>query len=619
MDTAYEDLLLDVSDHNVIPSMNALVELTYDADNEENTLRGSSAEHLRKNIVAHGAAGPLSPRNMFENQLVPAENGEILRDYAGNKYLFPMYAQINIPLDNKNEIAKAMYTAGLSCCLPRDMHGGTDIEGLSMASIMATEYDYSYTYYDNSGDKVVTSFRTPAISVDLMRWIDDNAPSWGHPYALPENWMYVGPSSDSESIADNTTHWYLAESLPVLKDRIRQLDFFNRRFYEDILDGKEAYSETLMYKVTKYLGDNIGTPIQNFYFTNTVELIEFMDAERKLELVDTQVKYGQDYTYSVVGYQAILGTKYRYYNVNTYNPDDNLTLSREKGLENNRWATFDVEVDSLVRIVETPLFMTIGKVLDNPPLPPEIKFNPYKGATNKLMMLLNTNTGQIDATPITFSEQEAIDIAQISFNQRRNDGMITFDTADPNVSFNIYRLDTPPVSYQDFADNLYTVASTSSPDPLINLDAGSVPALVSQTTNKKYYYIFRAVDYHGGLSNPSPVFEIELYNDGGVGYPIIRHYEFAQNSPKTSTKEARKMIQIVPRMTQAYLNETASGLVNGDGTANNAIGNMGMVLGVEDEPLFGKKFKIRLTSKSTGKKLDFNIDFKTKRVLGAIE
>ena len=79
------------------------------------------------------------------------------------------------------------------------------------------------------------------------------------------------------------------------------------------------------------------------------------------------------------------------------------------------------------------------------------------------------------------------------------------------------------------------------------------------------------------------------------------------------------MIQIVPRMTQAYLNEAASGLVNGDGTANNAIGNMGMVLGVEDEPLFGKKFKIRLTSKSTGKKLDFNIDFKTKRVLGAIE
>jgi len=352
---------------------------------------------------------------------------------------------------------------------------------------------------------------------------------------------------------------------------------------------------------------------------NSAELIEFMGAERKLELVDTQVKYNQEYTYSVLGYQAILGTKYRYYNVRTYNPDDDSVLSTEKGFENNRWAQYDVEIDSLIRIVETPLFMSIGKILDNPPMSPEVKFNPYKGETSKIMMLLSTNTGIEDAVPITFSEDEADDAAQIAFNQRRLDDKITFKTDDFNTSFQIYRLDTPPNQYEDFANNLYTTATTDNNDPTSNIQAGSVPILISQQTNKKYYYIFRAVDYHGGLSNPSPVFEIELYNDGGAGYPIIRHYEFGKISPKTPVKTARKMIQIVPRITQAYVNEAASGLVNADGSPSNVLGNTGIVLGIEDESLFGKKFKIRLTSKSTGKKLDINVDFKTKRVLGAIE
>ena len=623
LDTEYEGLLSIVMNHNVIPSMNEMLQETYNTDTNENTLKAPTKFQLQRNIRED--SGILNLRAKFENQLVPMENNEALRDYTGNKYLFPMYTQINIPLDSNNEIATALDDSKMSCCLSRDMHGG--VAYTTPDSISAETYSYSYTYYDNTGSKIVDTFNVPAVSVDLMSWLD-GAGSWGHAYELPQNWMYVGHTTDlllaaatpsSTQVADNVTHHVLADGIPDLKNRLRQLTSFNRRSYRDLLDGDEAYSETLMYKVVKYLGDNIDAPLQTFYFTNSAELIEFADAERKLELVDTQVKYGQEYTYSVLAYQAILGTKYRYLNVATYNPNDDATLSATEGFENNRWATFDVEIDSLIRIVETPLFMSIGKILDNPPLSPEIKFNPYKGQTDKLMMLLSTNTGMIDATPITFTAEEAEDMAQVSFNQRRLDDMITFKTDDPNTSFQIYRVDVPPNQYQDFANSLYTTIDTSSTDPTINLQAGSAPALVKQTTNKKYYYMFRAIDYHGGLSNPSPVFEIELYNDGGVGYPIIKHYEFGQISPKTPVKSARKMIQIVPRITQAYVNETASGLVNGDGSLGNAIRNTGIVLGIEDEPLFGKKFKIRLTSKSTGKKVDINVDFKTKRVLGAIE
>ena len=130
--------------------------------------------------------------------------------------------------------------------------------------------------------------------------------------------------------------------------------------------------------------------------------------------------------------------------------------------------------------------------------------------------------------------------------------------------------------------------------------------------------MFRTIDVHAGISNPSAIYEIELYNDGGAGYPMIRHYDLSSPNPKTTTKSARKIIQIIPRIAQVFLNEEASGLVDG-GVVQPAAGNKNIVLGNQAEPLFGKKFKIRFTSKSTGKKVDLNVNFKTKRLQGEIE
>ena len=263
--------------------------------------------------------------------------------------------------------------------------------------------------------------------------------------------------------------------------------------------------------------------------------------------------------------------------------------------------------------------MSIGKVLDSPPLDPEVSFRSLKGQPNYLTFFLNTNTGNFDTEPIALTDEEAEDASQVMFNQRRTDGKITFSTDDHNVAYQVYRTDEPPLGYESFINKLLAVASTTPSKAGDYLTAGSVSIKLSQTPNKKFYYMFRSVDFHGGLSNPSPVYEIELYNDGGVGYPIIKEYVFDSIDPKTTTKSARKLIQIVPKITQAYLNEAASGLVNADGSVSSAIRNMGIILGVEDEPLFGKKFKIRLTSRKTGKKLDINVDFTTKRVLSSIE
>jgi len=122
--------------------------------------------------------------------------------------------------------------------------------------------------------------------------------------------------------------------------------------------------------------------------------------------------------------------------------------------------------------------------------------------------------------------------------------------------------------------------------------------------------MFRAVGTHGEASNPSPVYEIELYNDGGASYPIVKIVDIGISSHRTKTKSFRNLLRITPKIAQSAVNEVQSGLIREDGTLGNAIAK-NITLGLEDESLFGKKFKIRLTSKKTGKKIDLNISFKT--------
>ena len=58
-------------------------------------------------------------------------------------------------------------------------------------------------------------------------------------------------------------------------------------------------------------------------------------------------------------------------------------------------------------------------------------------------------------------------------------------------------------------------------------------------------------------------------------------------------------------MPQTILNEEASGLVDAESVADVT----DVTLGIADESVWNRKFKIRLVSKSTGRKIDFNVKF----------
>jgi hypothetical protein len=55
-----------------------------------------------------------------------------------------------------------------------------------------------------------------------------------------------------------------------------------------------------------------------------------------------------------------------------------------------------------------------------------------------------------------------------------------------------------------------------------------------------------------------------------------------------------------------------------EGTEGPEIGQ-DVSLGIGEDSTWGKRFKVRLTSKTTGKKVDFNFTFKTKQDKSIIE
>ena len=612
LDTEYENLLAGLDDHNVIPNINVVMSETESVfTEEENLLNSTTANILEDNLEASDTF------ERFSNQLVV--NNEKIKEYSGNKGLFPMYCEINIPsTPGEHLIGDAISVSQTECLLSRDIHGASDTEP---QTVLEEVLAYSYMYYDSDGLQITTNADALSKTVLLEDWILNDAPSWYAGISLPDYWTFVGPNDTTVAgislglVRNDEGLRFVDDAIVILEDQISFVLNDKARTYQQLLDGEEAYSESIMYKVVKHLGKGTNNPIQTFYFNKTGELVSEFGAEEGVSLVDTQVKYDQEYTYSAIAYQAIVGTRHSYgeFEFTT----EEVTAGQ---VSRANYATSKVTVTPFMKIVEMPLFEVTGKILSNPPLPPELGFVPYRGQTDKLLFHLNTNQGSQDMVPITLNSTEASDIDMIAVNQKRNDGLITFETDDNNKAYEIYRLTEPPIVYEDFNNNLIASVSTVGDGTTSLLEAGSANIVIQHTTNKKYYYMFRSIDVHGTPSNPSEVYEIELYNDGGAGYPIIRKFEFGSISPKVPSKEARKLIQIVPRMSQAYFNAEASGI---DSTTSIG-GKPEISLGLEDKALFaatsgygvktGKKFKIRLTSKFTGKKVDINIDFNTNRV-----
>ena len=366
----------------------------------------------------------------------------------------------------------------------------------------------------------------------------------------------------------------------LLGAKVNQFSKNKSRTLEEVMAGKACHAEAIFYKVTKFSSDDPTTPIMTYFIPNSGDL----DVVR---LIDTQVKYGKKYRYSILSYLLVLGSQYKY---DTANRADTETMN------------FETPLTPSIKLMEVPFHIAEDMmVLDNPPMSPETSIMPFRNIDNKLLVNFNGATGDRVLMPIEIeaSDKDTIDLLRQS--QRRGDAKLRFKSDDAPSAFEVFRTTSPPRNYRDFEGQRRAQVTTGE-------IATSAAFKDDIRPNTKYYYTFRTKDVHGHFSNPAPVFEVEMRKDSSAPYLNIEIYDMSEHEENKTQKPSKKMrryVQIIPTVPQGLLNVPDSQLLN----VNTVSGVTSVVLGVADEKLWGKKFRVRFTSKKTGRKIDLDMNF----------
>jgi hypothetical protein len=281
-----------------------------------------------------------------------------------------------------------------------------------------------------------------------------------------------------------------------------------------------------------------------------------------------------------------------------------LTINVEDDCE----AAFTATTVPMAVIKEVPFFVWQGTIIDKPPIVPDIKIVPLHGNDSELLILMNNSAGTIFTDPILINEEDKSVFDGIKKAQGIYSGFIEFGTDNDVETYEVYRTTELPTSYSDFANSLLKSVSTIY-DESTGKMSNATSYLDVVGPNVKYYYTFRSTDIHGHFSNPTSVYEVELISDAGTIIPSIKIVDMEEKNNRDSSKAAKLALHIVPRITQAVVNEGLSGLTGE--TATVVSDSSKPVLGVENETPWGKTFKIRLTSRKTKRKIDINVTFST--------
>ena len=415
-------------------------------------------------------------------------------------------------------------------------------------------------------------------------------------YQIPEDQNFV----DYQHVSNAYIDMFEADDSPSHFSRVH-------RSLGEVYKNNYCHTETLLYVIKKKLTPN-GAPIQTYYVSPSFSI----GASAKSFFYDTQIKYGKEYYYEFEKVVVIFGNQYQYHLpvFNTSGPPKNFNQVTMK-VSNLP----SIKVALVPYVIPQSGIRTV--ILDKPPVPPELSFYAHKGIDNKVKILLNSSTGEFQAKPVIINETDT----EYFINEYRSqtadfvtidsqvlNKKITFKSDDPVDRYQLFRLDTKPQSYADFANTQIDI------DPH-NAIPGSFEDIIEP--NRKYYYCARSVDIHSNVSNPGHIYEIEIINNNGQIFMRQQVVRYETSKPNYS-KQGRRFLYIEPSLQQVAFQEENESLITEVPNPQNSPDSN--ILGVSDvDKVWDKVFKIRLTSKKTGRKIDLNLTFKNTGITNTSE
>ena len=274
---------------------------------------------------------------------LPLLNRDVTRDNRGTLNtdddimaldMYPFYNRISIPHD-PGSVRAIGGTADSQASVFQQMYdeGSPDRRALNMLQMYiaymlsngaspASTKDFKLYTEDSSMDKNVvnvnidflldmgTVFAARPNHEDDLDFMEEAVGAYNTP-GLPEpgdigNLIFLKDYGHNTLLSQNN----LANLRGAANVRLKHNAWQNTRSMYEILSNSPCFNETLMYIVEKRVVDPAGTlstdPVQTFYISK-----DFKN-QSTINYIDTQIKYGAEYQYTVKEVRLVVGSKYKY-------------------------------------------------------------------------------------------------------------------------------------------------------------------------------------------------------------------------------------------------------------------------------------------------------------------